>query len=279
VLSRYFRSPSLPTLTLFYLAMTSPLIAQNNASTEPKLTEEQEKQFLLHAKVIKSRQTSRGVTNPWRLTLTDGTLTHDAIFQPIDERKPVFQGSDGHSELNFRDSYHFNIAGYEVAKLLGLDNMVPVYVERKWNGNGGSIGWWVPGVKMDEAERHKRHENAPDVDAWNKQMYRVRAITQLFYDTDPNLTNVLITEDWKIWRIDFTRAFRLYKSLENPKDLVMCDRNLLENLRKLDEQEVLEKTKGQLSKSEVKAMMARRDKIVEYFEKLVAQKGEAAVLY
>jgi hypothetical protein len=29
----------------------------------------------------------------------------------------------------------------------------------------------------------------------------------------------------------------------------------------------------------VKAMMARRDKIVEYFEKLVAQKGEAAVLY
>jgi hypothetical protein len=104
VFSRYFRSPSLPTLTLFCLAMTSPLIAQNNPSIEPRLSEEQEKQFLLHAKVTNSGQTSRGVTNPWRLTLTDGTLTHDAIFQPIDERKPLFQGSDGHSELNFRDS-------------------------------------------------------------------------------------------------------------------------------------------------------------------------------
>jgi hypothetical protein len=96
---------------------------------------------------------------------------------------------------------------------------------------------------------------------------------------DPNLTNVLITEDWKIWRIDFTRAFRLYKSLKDPKDLVMCDRNLLEKLRSLDENEVMGKTEGHLTKSEVKAMMARREKIVEHFEKLIAQKGEAAVLY
>jgi hypothetical protein len=60
---------------------------------------------------------------------------------------------------------------------------------------------------------------------------------------------------------------------------VMCDRQLLERLRKLDEREVLEKTKPHLSKSEVKAIMARRDLIVAYFEKLVAEKGEDAVLY
>src|SRR5205823_1702656 len=97
LISARFRSPALPTVTLLCLAITSLLIGQNNPSTEPKLTEEQEKQFLLHAKVIKSRQTNRGVTNPWRLTLTDGALTHDAIFQPIDERKSLFQGSDSHS--------------------------------------------------------------------------------------------------------------------------------------------------------------------------------------
>jgi hypothetical protein len=273
MLSNHFRSSVVRTLTLLCLTTTSLLLAQNNPSTEPKLTEEQEKEFLLHAKVTKSRQTSKGITNPWRLTLTDGTLTH-AVFQPIDERKPLFQGAAGHSELNFRDSYHFNIAGYELAKLLGLDDMIPVYVERKWNGSSGSIGWWVPRVKMDEGEHLKRHENAPDVDAWNKQMYKVRVMTQLFYDTDPNLTNVLITDDWKIWRIDFTRAFRLYKSLEDPKDLVMCDRNLLEKLRRL-----IDKTADHLTKGEVKAMMARRDKIVQHFEKLIAQKGEAAVLY
>ena len=42
----------------------------------------------------------------------------------------------------------------------------------------------------------------------------------------PNLTNVLIGEDWKVCRVDFSRAFRLYKDLRNPGDLVRCDRPL-----------------------------------------------------
>ena len=52
------------------------------ASDEPTLTKEQIKQFLLTAKVVKSEHTKKGITEPWRLTLTDGTLTHDASFQP-----------------------------------------------------------------------------------------------------------------------------------------------------------------------------------------------------
>ena len=62
-------------------------------------------------------------------------------------------------------------------------------------------------------------------------MYKIRVFDQLIYDTDANFTNVLIGPDWKIWRIDFTRAFRLYKDLRDPKDLVRCDRNLLEKLK------------------------------------------------
>ena len=72
---------------------------------------------------------------------------------------------------------------------------------------------------------------------------------------------------------------RLYKDLREPGDLVMCDRKLLDRLRKLDENELMEKTKRQLTKGEVKGVMARRDKIVERFDKLVAEKGEGAVLY
>jgi hypothetical protein len=34
-----------------------------------------------------------------------------------------------------------------------------------------------------------------------------------------------------------------------------------------------------LNKDEVKAVMARRDKIVARFQQLVSEKGEAAVLY
>ena len=95
----------------------------------------------------------------------------------------------------------------------------------------------------------------------------------------PNLTNVLIGEDWKIWRIDFTRAFRTFKDLRNPGDLVRCDRQLFEKLKTLDANQLAEKTKHYLTKDEVKAVMARRDKIVAQFQKLIAEKGENEVLY
>jgi hypothetical protein len=206
------------------------------ASDEPTLTKEQITQFLLTAKVVKSEHTKKGITEPWRLTLTDGTVTHDASFQTIDEHKPSMQLASG-TELNFVDSYKYNIAAYQLAELLGLDDLVPVYVERKWKGDTGSLSWWLP-VKMDEVERHKQNLTPPDPDAWNHQMYRVRVFDQLVYDNDPNLTNVLISENWKIWRVDFSRAFRLKKDLRDPKDAEHCDRQLLEKLKVLDGNEL-----------------------------------------
>ncbi len=159
--------------------------------------------------------------------------------------------------------------------------MVPAYTERKWNGATGAISWRIPDVQFDEADRYSRKIAVPAsvLDAWNKQMHKLRVLTQLFYDVDANLTNVLITKDWKIWRIDFTRAFRVQHDLKNPKDLVQCDREVLAKLRQLSYDQVFEATKPYLTKDEVKALIARRDKMVAYFDKLVAQKGESEVLY
>jgi hypothetical protein len=248
------------------------------AADEPTLTKEQIKQFLLTAKVVNSHEAKKGVTHTSRLTLSDGTLTHDASFQPIDEHKTEYKFADGHSEMNFVDSYKYNIAAYGLAELLGMDDMLPVYVERKWEGHVGSLSWWLP-VKMDEAERHKQKLTAPDADAWNNQMYKIRVFDQLVSDSDVNLTNVLIGENWKIWRIDFSRAFRLNKELKSPKDLVRCERQLLEKLKALDANALTEKTNRYLTKDEIKAVMARRDKIVAQFQKMIAEKGENEVLY
>jgi len=162
--------------------------------------------------------------------------------------------------------------------LLGVEDLLPVYVERKWKGTSGSLSWWLP-VKMDEVERHKQKLTAPDADAWNSQMYKVRVFDQLVSDSDPNLTNVLIGENWKIWRVDFTRAFRQNKEVKAPKDLVRCDRQLLEKLQTLDAGALTEKTKHYLTKDEVRAVMARRDNIVAQFQKMIAEKGENEVLY
>ncbi len=246
-------------------------------SSEPTLTKEQIKQFLLTAKVVKSERSKKGIADTWRLTLSDGTLTHDASFQSIDEHRPKMQLASG-PELNFVDSYRYNIAAYQLAELLGIDDMLPVYVERDWRGKAGSLSWWLP-VKMDEVERHKQKLTAPDADAWNNQMYKIRVFDQLVSDSDPNLTNVLIGENWKIWRIDFTRSFRLNKELKETKDLVRCDRQLLEKLKQLDVNTLTQKTKGYLTKDEAKAVMTRRDKIVSQFQTMIAAKGENEVLY
>jgi hypothetical protein len=110
-------------------------------------------------------------------------------------------------------------------------------------------------------------------------MYNIRVFNQLVYDTDANLTNILITEDWKIWRVDFSRAFRLSRDLQSAKDLPMCGRELLAKLRALNRDEVLARTRPHLTNGELNAVMARRDKLVAHFEQLVAEKGEAAVLF
>src|SRR6185369_15807691 len=133
-------------------------------------------------------------------------------------------------------------------------------IERKWNGLTGSLSWVVP-VQMDEQERLKRKVSSPDTDTWNKQMFKIRVFDELVYDTDPNLTNVLIGDNWKLWRVDFSRAFRLSKDLLNSKNLVRCDRQVFEKLKALNAAEFTQKTKNFLTKPEAEAVMARRDKI------------------
>jgi hypothetical protein len=203
-------------VTLLCFSYGPPLTADD----APSLTKEQTKQFLLTAKIVGDRPAKKGVTNTRRLTLSDGTLTHDASFQPINEHAAVKKFASGASEINFVDSYKYNIAAYNLAELIGFDDMMPLYVERKWQGTTGSISWWVSG--MDEVERVTKKIEPPDPDAWNKQMYKIRVFDALVYDNDPNLTNVLISPDWKIWRIDYSRAFRTFHALKDPKDLVRC---------------------------------------------------------
>jgi len=248
------------------------------AADEEPLNKEQIKQFLQNAEIVKSRPSGKGVTHPWRLTLSNGTITHDASFQATDEHKPKMDLGNGKIETDFVDSYKYNIAAYQIAELLGVDSMLPVYVERKWEGKTGSLSWWLP-VKMDGVERLQKKIEPPNPERYNQQMYRIRVFDELVYDSDPNLTNVLIGEDWTVYRVDFSRAFRKSKELRGEKNLVQCDHQLFEKLKALKGDEVAEKTRRYLTKDEINGVMARRDKIVAKFQSLIAQKGEKEILY
>ena len=248
------------------------------ATDDEPLTKEQIKQFLQTANIVKSKGSSKGITHPYRLTLSNGAITHEASFQAIDEQKAKMDLGNGRIETDFVDSYKYNIAAFEIAELVGMDDLVPVYVERKWEGKTGSLSWGLP-VKMDAAERFEKKIEPPDAAKWNKQMFRIRVFDELVYDTDPNLTNVLIGPDWSVYRVDFSRAFRKSKDLRGEKNLVKCDRQLFEKLKALKADEVAERTRRFLSKDEINGVMAQRDKIVAKFHSLIAQKGEKGILY
>jgi len=267
-----------PAAIVIALVGFAPVRFQAAGADEPTLSIDEMRQFLTTAKVVASHRAGKGITSPWRLTLSNGSLTHDAAFQTVDEYSSRREFADGSVEINFVDSYRYDIAAYAVAGLIGLDGMMPVTASRSWQGKVGAISWWVP-WKLDEQMRLKQKIEAPDPPAWNAQMRRMRVFTALVYDTDRNLTNVLITEDWKLWMIDFTRAFRLHPTLPDPRQLLTCDRNLLAHLRALQRTDVEAAVGKSLNKLEIDALMSRKDRIVEHYDRLVAEKGEAAVLY
>jgi hypothetical protein len=257
------------------LALAGVLSCWPVASAQ-SLTCAQMEEFLRLGKIGQQKSIPKGITLPTRAKLEYNGVEHDAAVQTVNIAKPSFQTSKG-TELNFKDYWGYNVAGYELAKMLEL-NMLPVYVERKVGGQQASLSWWVNDSMM-EIDRKNRNMEPPDLDSWNKQMYAVRVWHQLIYDTDPNLTNILIAKDWQIWIIDCTRAFRTHKDLRDPKDLVQCDRKLLAKLRTLDKDMLKEKLSRWLTKTEIEALAARSAKIVEFYDKETAAKGEGAVLY
>jgi hypothetical protein len=250
-----------------------------STSGQTTLSPEEKAQFLRTAHVVSKKTISKGVTRPVRLTLTDGTHTHDAAFSVVDQRVAIQKFKDGRTEFDFVDSYKYSLAAFRVAELLGIADMIPVTVERELNGQKGALSWWVDDVKWDEEERQKLKLQAPDPEAFNQQIFRMRVFAQLIADTDRNTGNILITSDWTLWMIDFTRAFRRSATLLVPASMARCDRALLGRLRALTKDEVAAKTQPFIGGAEIDALMARRDAILAYVDKLVAANGEAKVLY
>lgn len=252
---------------------------QPTASPAPvTLSREQMEAFLLNAEILRMRSAGGGITDTQRATLSDGVLTHDAQVQTFDQMMQVFKPPTGPPEFNFVDSYRYNIAGYRLALLLGLDN-VPMSVERRVDGKRAAVTWWIDDVMMEERVRIKKPVPSPDSTRTAAQIHVMRVFDELIQNRDRNLGNQLWTTDWKMWMIDHTRAFRMGNDLRNPKLLERVERSLLENMRKLTYDTVSEAAGSSLTRFEVQALITRRDAIVKLFEAKIAQRGENAVLY
>ncbi len=236
--------------------------------------------FLRTAEIVGTKVIAEGTTRSERATLRDARGVHDAHIQKVDVSAAKFEGVGGQWELNFRDTWKFNLAAYILNRLLGMD-MIPPTVERKVGKRPAAVTWWIDDVLMDEKERLEREvlPPVPERDRWNRQTHIIRVFDQLIANKDRNIENIIITRSWDVWIIDHTRAFRAYKQLLNAEDLVRCDRVMLEAMRRLDKPTVVEKLGAYLTGLEIDGILARRDRIVRIFDAKAADEGGDTVLF
>src|SRR5262252_6456413 len=216
--------------------------------------------FMRNAKLTISRGESALMDN--------GTLQH-RVF--------VHTENESYRDQENRDTWKANVAAYELAKILQI-NIIPPYVEIAVNGTSASVSWGLDDVMMDVVQLKQRNIQPPDLEAWNRQMDVVQVFDELVYGGRAP-SDLLITRDWQAWVIGPSQGFRPNPNIRNPANLVKCDRKLLARMRTLDKDVLTIKLGNWLTKEEIEALRARATKIVGFFDREIATKGEAAVLF
>jgi len=221
-------------------------------------------EFLKAAPIERLDEIPVGVTKPRRAFFAPGGVAASAIVKKL--RPGRQQG--------YWESYKSEIAAYELDKLLGMD-MVPVTVERRVEGTLMSAQLWVNDC---EWLRKLEGKSSPDVNGWNRQVYRHRVFDNLIANIDRNAGNLLVDPEWNLILVDHSRAFTNDMAMPFEKQMTRVDRPLFEKLRTLDFP-TLKARLGQwvLGDGAIRALLKRRDRIVRQLEALAAEKGEAQV--
>jgi hypothetical protein len=243
----------------------------------PFKTDEEVLEFLRTAKVVSVRDIGQGITRPRRVLLEKEGVRMNAIFRDINEERDTAKLASGQIEIGFRDSYAFEPAAYELARLLGYDNIPPAALRRLYD-KPGSIQVWLEGV-MRETDRQRQKTPPPDALHWNRQVQMMRLFDALIYNTDRNTGNILIDAQWTLWMIDHTRAFRRHNDPMHPNSIVIVERTVWERLQKTTDEEIRTRLQPYLRRAEIDGLLKRRQKLIALVQKLIAEKGEAEVLF
>ena len=201
-----------------------------------------------------------------------------AAYKDIDERYQRVRMTDGDFFMNLRDYFMFERAAYELAQMLGLDNVPPTVI-RRVDGNRASLQMWLENT-MTELDRVNEKLRAPNALPWIRQLQTMYLFDDLIGNVDRNAGDILIHRDsWKLWMIDHSRAFQIDSKLRNAAKLLFCRRDVWERLQALAQEEVADQLSEYLTGFELDSMFERRDALVEHIQTLIDERGEGAVLY
>ena len=237
--------------------------------------------FLRTAEVVSMEDIGMGRSGAQKVRLRKDGQEANAAFRTVDERSGKVTTLSGETYRNFRDSYRFECAAYELSRILGFDN-VPACVLRTIDGKEGSVQIWVEKA-MTEGGRVDAGLPPPGGVRWFQQTQLMYLFDGLLFNFDRNSGNVLIDERGKIWFIDHTRSFSMEDDIEKIDRIAVCDRTIFQKLKDLDEAALMEHLGPILAQSDaerqVDALLKRRDKLVKHLDKAIKEKGEAQVLF
>jgi hypothetical protein len=240
--------------------------------------------ILLNAEILRFEEIGEGITKPYKLFLKHGEGEIKAAWKnPSGKMYGVLEG------------WQYEIAAYRLDKLLGT-NMVPVAVEREFQGKRGALVLWVENAKslLDLVE-----EKAPipksAVERTNNMKYLVRAWDCLVANDDRTQQNILYTEDWRTIAFDHSRAFRstrqhrrrlMYganglKTFAGGQPVLFrrLPRRFVENIKALTFDSIKAAVGPYLTDNEINAILARREILLAEIAEMIKNQGEADVLY
>lgn len=233
--------------------------------------------FLETAEPIASEVIAGSSSRPLKVLLEkDGVRAH-AIFRTVDVERDKLDRVAEHAR-GFRDSYLFEVAAYELSRLLGLDNVPPAVV-RTLGRERGSMQLWVEHA-MGVQERIEHGIRDEHAQLWQFQKQNMHVFDVLIYNFDRNPGNMLIDSAGKLWFVDHTRSFKILPTLDGSRTKIqVLERRFWERLRDLDPETVRAALDPYLRRTEIDALLQRQKKLVRFLDKRIARHGEQAILF
>jgi len=262
-----------------WLGFAAPVFAQ---FTVEELADRGSLEEFLKSAAITGEQQIRGeeaVTSPWKVRLEFGDVVRDALW-----KNP--EGKIG----GYLEGWKYEIAAYLLDKHLGL-NMIPPTVEKRRHGDRGSLQLWIPEtITLKDKTIRKIKTPSIHIFNWNRATYLQRAFDNLIANEDRHMKQILITKDWRMILIDHSRSFRSSRKFtreliftenhkDGPKLMSELPRAFVEKLKNLTFDSIRKTVGDYLNDAEIRAVLVRRDLILEEIDRLIQANGEDKVLY